>query len=135
MENLAYALVQLVHNFGAAMVAGGAIAAWWPSMQPAHAQRRLAWLVALAWVAQFASGALFGVVSFAWYGRFPDIAPLARAALAVKVLCALCGVVLVAALLLRGQRWAETARLRAWRALAGFGVVALAAAAFLRWFS
>lgn len=135
MENLAYALVQLVHNFGAAAVTGGAIAAWWPSPQPAHAQRRLAWLVATAWIAQAASGALFGVVSFAWYGQFPDIAPLARVALAVKVLCAFGGIVLVTALLSRGRHWTETARLRAWRALAGFGVVALAAAAFLRWFS
>ncbi len=135
MENLAYALVQLVHNFGAAAVTGGAIAAWWPSVQPPHAQRRLAWLVAGAWIAQFASGALFGVVSFAWYGQFPDIAPPARVALVVKLLCAFGGVALVAALLLRGQRWTEPARLRAWRALAGFGVVALAAAAFLRWFS
>ncbi len=135
MENLAYALVQWVHNFGAAAVTGGAVAAWWPSSQSRIAQRRLAWLVATAWAAQFASGALFGAISLRYYGRLPDLSSVARAALLVKVGSALCGLALSTILLRRSERWSDAGHLRVWRVLTGLGAVALTAAAFLRWFA
>ena len=54
-ENLAYALTQVVHNFGAAAVLGGAAFALWPQFRMEFC-RMFAWLVFLAWGAQIASG-------------------------------------------------------------------------------
>ena len=55
-ENLNYAMVQLVHNFGAAAVVGLPILALYPATQAAAVQRRFAWLVGLGWAIQAASG-------------------------------------------------------------------------------
>ncbi len=134
-ENLAYALVQVIHNFGAAAVVGGAVLACWPVPAGRQAGRRLAGLVCLAWALQAASGAGFGAVSYYHYGRFPDIHGIAVAALAVKMLCAAAGFALSAAYLYRGAQLSAAGRERIWRWLAALGVVALTAAAFLRWFS
>jgi hypothetical protein len=134
-ENLAYALVQVVHNFGAAAVVGGALFARWPAAADRALQRRLAWLVLVGWAAQVASGASFGAVSFHYYGQFPDIHGLAVAALLVKIGCALAGLAVAAACLRRGDDWSAATAARAWRVLASAGVLALTAAAFLRWFS
>lgn len=134
-ENLAYALVQLVHNFGAASVVGGAVFARWPLPQPREVQRALAWLVLAAWIAQIASGVSFAAVSRHFYGALPDIHAVARAALAVKVAAAMLGLATAAWLAGRGERAGEAGRVLAWRMLVACGVVALAAAAVLRWFS
>ncbi|MCL4185240.1 MAG: hypothetical protein KJ011_17525 [Burkholderiaceae bacterium] len=135
MENLAYALVQVVHNFGAAAVVGGALAALWPVPHEPGLQRRLAWLVLAGWAAQAVSGALFGAVSFHYYGAFPDIHGVAVAALRIKVACAATGFALAALFLLRAARWSDAARHRLWQALSALAAIALGAAAFLRWFS
>ncbi|RPH65734.1 MAG: hypothetical protein EHM83_05680 [Burkholderiales bacterium] len=134
-ENLAYTAVQVVHNFGAAAVVGGAVFARWPTAQDPVVQRWLAWLVLAGWVAQAASGSLFGAVSVHYYGQFPDIHGIAVAALGIKIAAAVVGVAVAAAFLRLSARWGDTARRRAWAALTGAGVVALTAAAFLRWFS
>jgi hypothetical protein len=134
-ENLAYAVVQIVHNFGAAAVVGGALAARWLAAPDVRRQRQLAWLVLAGWAAQAGSGALFGAISLHYYGQFPDLHGTAVAALRVKVACALAGFVIAALFLRRAARWGEGARRRAWNLLAALAVVALAAAAFLRWFS
>ncbi|MCO5108486.1 MAG: hypothetical protein M9907_15605 [Burkholderiaceae bacterium] len=134
-ENLAYAVVQVVHNFGAAAVVGGAVGALWLAGGDPGRQRGLAWLVLAGWAAQAASGASFGAVSLHYYGQFPDIHGIAVAALRIKVACALAGFVLAALWLRRAAGWSEAARRRAWKGLAALAAVALAAAAFLRWFS
>ncbi|MEW6313950.1 MAG: hypothetical protein AB1513_07905 [Pseudomonadota bacterium] len=130
IQNLAYALTQVAHNFGAVAVTGGAIAALYGTEQT---QRRLAWLVLAGWSAQAASGAAFGAVSYYYYSQFPDIHGIAAAALAVKMICAATGFVL-AALCTRQRRNKKGCR-NAWRSLAALAVTALTAAAFLRWFS
>jgi hypothetical protein len=134
-QNLAYALTQVIHNFGAAAVLGGAVAALCMTPLQAQSERALAWLVGTAWAAQIGSGMLFGAISFYYYGRFPEISGIAIVALTVKVISAGLGVLLVAVFLLRAARWTETWRKRVWQALIGLGVIALTAAAFLRWFS
>jgi hypothetical protein len=134
-QNLAYALTQVVHNFGAAFVVGGAVFARWPAWQPRGAQRRLAWLVLLGWAAQAASGAGFGAISYAYYGQFPDIHGIAIAALATKMACAVAGFLLAALYLRREARWPERNRSAAWAGSAVLAAIALTAAAFLRWFS
>ena len=134
-QNLAYALVQLVHNFGAVAVVGGAVAARW-LVRDAHAtQRRLAWLVLGGWLAQAASGAGFGAVSYHFYGQFPDIHAIARSALFIKLGCAAGGVLLAAVSLQRATGWQPARRASVWTLLLALGVTALSSAAFLRWFA
>lgn len=132
-ENLAYALTQLVHNFGAVTVTAGPVAAL--ALAPGRSARGVAALVALAWMLQIVSGAGFGAVSFYAYGRFPDLGTIALLALSVKVASAAGGLTLAVVYVARTDRWAAATRQRAWRALAALGATALGAAAFLRWFS
>ena len=59
MLNLVYTCVQILHNFGAVAVVGSPAAAWWFARDNPAAQCRLAWLLAIGWAAQGASGAGF----------------------------------------------------------------------------
>lgn len=133
-ENLAYALVQWVHNFGAAAVVGAAAFALWPAFRPA-AGRAFAWLALAAWLAQIASGAGFGLVSLHFYGATPDLAPVARVALGVKIGAAIGGTLLAASYLRWGRHWPAAGVRRVFLGLAALGATALTAAAWLRWFS
>jgi hypothetical protein len=135
LQNLGYAAVQVVHNFGAVAVLGSAICAVW--MQPASVpmRRSLSWTMLLGWAAQAASGAAFGALSWLYYARLPDIHGLAVGALLIKIACTAAGFFLVAAYLSRGMRWSERAQQASWRVLAALAATALTAAAFLRWFS
>ena len=131
-ENLAYALTQVVHNFGAVTVMGGAAFALWI---PVAAPERVALLVGTGWALQIASGAVFGGVSLYYYDRLPDLSVIATTALAVKIVCAVGGIVLTTSLAMRGPVWAPARRKTAWWTLATLAFVALTAAAFLRWFA
>lgn len=133
-ENLAYALTQMVHNFGAAVVFGGAVFALWPVSRLGDG-RQFAWLILLAWGAQIASGGLFGVTSFYYYGEMPDLSSVAMTALVVKVAAAITGFLLAAAYLARGKEWGRASVKRTFQGLAALAILALTAAAFLRWFS
>ncbi len=133
-ENLAYALTQVVHNFGAAAVLGGPVFMLWPAFRPEDT-RSFAWLILVAWGAQIASGGLFGLTSLYYYGETPDLSGIAIAALAVKVAAAIAGFLLAALYLLRGRAWSRVSVMRTFWSLAALGAVALTAAAFLRWFS
>jgi hypothetical protein len=131
LQNLAYAATQIVHNFGAVAVMGGAACAL--AWREAKAQRGLAWVVLAGWMAQAASGTTFGAISFAFYGKFPDIHGIAIAALVVKVICAVSGFSLTVRQLF-AHLSEESSRL-AWFALCWLGALALSSAAVLRWFS
>ncbi|WP_068809271.1 hypothetical protein [Thauera phenolivorans] len=135
-ENLSYALVQVAHNFGAAAVVGVPLIALASGRSDFdHGGRRLLWLVLLAWAVQALSGAAFATVSYALYGRLPDISRVATIALGIKLGCAMLGFAL-AALRLRAGVGREVERdRRLWGGLFALGAVALTAAAFLRWFS
>lgn len=135
LQSLAYALVQLVHNFGAVAVAGGALFGRWPVHQPDPVRRRLAGVVLAGWLLQGVSGAGFGIVSYTYYGQFPDIAGVAVAALLLKMACALTGILLAAAYLRGAGNWSDNRREQAWNGLLLLGATAIGAAAFLRWFS
>ena len=135
LQNLAYALTQVIHNFGAVAVVGGALLGRWPQAAAPLARRRLAWLILIGWLLQGASGAGFGGISFAYYGQFPDIHGVALAALLLKMACAVAGVGFAAVFLTYQGRWAGRRQEAVWTVLILLGVTALAAAAFLRWFS
>ena len=133
LQNLAYALTQVAHNFGAVTVV--AVPLYVVCAGRPVRERRVLWLVLSGWVLQLASGALFGLVSVHFYGQLPDIHGIAVAALSVKVLCAIAAVVLVAVLLRWRAARADHRVTVIWRVLAALGMTALTAAAFLRWFS
>ena len=135
-QDLGYALTQVVHNLGAVCVVAAAAAASWPAaLEPGESHRRLAWLALAGWAAQGASGATFGAISYANYGRLPDIHGIAVAALLLKMACAAVGFSLAGLLLARGSGWSDAARRRCFRYLCVLALTALTAAAFLRWFS
>lgn len=133
-ENLAYALVQVVHNFGAAAVLGGAWFALWPAPRLEYG-RWFAWLILFAWTTQIASGGLFGLTSLHYYSETPDLSRIAVVALGVKVAAAVGACVLASAYLMRGQHWSRAAVTRSFQGLAALAALALTAAAFLRWFA
>lgn len=135
LQNLAYALTQVAHNFGAVAVVGGPLFARWPLRPAEPIRRRLAWLVLVGWMVQGASGASFGAISYAYYGTFPDIHGIAVAALLLKMGCAVMGFLLVTTVLHKAERWPAPRHDAAWTGLLALGVTALTAAAFLRWFS
>ena len=127
LQNLAYAIDQSIHNLGAVSVTGGAILALLSGAE----KRKLAWLVLSGWGVQGMTGALFGVLSYAFYGHLPDIAGIAVDALVIKMACAASGFFLAAFYL----RQARTESTNFWRIEALLAIAALTAASFLRWFS
>lgn len=132
-QNLAYAVVQIVHNFGAVAAVGGSLAAAVNANE--DTRKKLAWLTLAGWETQAASGAIFGMVSFFYYHQLPDIAGVAIIALVIKILCAATGFLLIAAYLFWGSSWAERLKNRVWYSSSILSAIALSAAAFLRWFS
>lgn len=134
-QNLAYALVQVVHNFGALAVAGGATAAFLQLRAGAASVRPHGWLVAAGWAVQGASGAGFGAISYAWYGQFPDLHAVAVAAVGIKMACASIGFLAAAAYLKFGHAWSVPVSRAVWGGLVALASTALSAAAFLRWFA
>lgn len=135
LQNLAYALIQVVHNFGAAAVIGSAVGAMAVVSRVTGCRHVLAWVMLLGWAAQAFSGGAFGAVSWLYYGRFPDLHAIALAALLVKMACAAAGFILAALFIYRGNGWSERAQISCWRTLTTLAATALSAAAFLRWFA
>lgn len=128
-DSTAYALVQAAHNFGAVMVVGGAVAGLLVPL--AASRRKLACTVLAGWLLQAGSGAAFGLTSYYFYHKLPDISGIALAALVVKMMCAVSGIT-IAALCLRARPPNPAG---AWPVLLALGVAALTSAAILRWFS
>lgn len=135
LQDLGYSIVQVVHNFGAAVVVGAAAFMLYMAPQPASLQHKFAWLVGIGWGTQALSGTAFGAISHYYYGAFPDIQGIAIAALVVKMLCAVSGLAMVMLYLCYAGGWADRQRHIAWQILFALGATALTAAAFLRWFS
>ena len=135
LQDLSYAVAQVVHNFGAATIVGSAAFMLYMAPQPASLQRKFAWLTGFGWSAQVLSGMGFGAISHYYYGKFPDLHSIAIAALIIKILCTMSGLAMVALYLRYADDWADRQRNVVWRILFELGATALTAAAFLRWFS
>jgi hypothetical protein len=133
-ENLAYALTQVVHNFGAAALIGASVFWLWPAPRRDHA-RTFAWAILAAWSAQIASGILFGLTSLYYYGETPDLSAVAMTALVIKVCSAAAGFLLGAWFLARGRDWSLGDVKRVFQTQFALAGLALTGAAFLRWFS
>jgi len=130
-QNLAYAITQIAHNFGAVTVVGGAVFAL--VRREVEQQHRLAWIVLAGWLVQAVSGATFGAISYYYYAKFPDLFGVAVVALIVKVICAVLGIALAGWKLIAQDT--EASRRYSWIILCGLGALALSSAAVLRWFS
>ncbi|WP_455379829.1 hypothetical protein, partial [Acidihalobacter prosperus] len=89
MQNLVYALIQLIHNFGAAAVIGIPVYVLMIRQDEVTDRRRLVVAVTLAWITQLITGFTFGIASLTFYGRLPDIHGVARIALLIKIICAI----------------------------------------------
>lgn len=135
LENIAYALTQVVHNFGAVAIVGGALVGLKSAADQLDLKRKMAWIVAIAWGAQGLSGLFFGGISLIFYGETPDLHSTAYVALLIKMFCVVASFVLAVLYLRNATNWSEAGRKKVWHALAGFGTIALICAAFLRWFS
>jgi len=131
-QNLAYATVQILHNFGAVAAVGGSVSAMLASPKD---RRKPAWIAFAGWVTQAVSGPAFGMLSFYFYHRFPDIAGIAVAALTIKIVCAVLGFLLVTAYILPRPRCRERFETLVWPASTALAATALTAAAVLRWFA
>jgi len=134
-ENLFYALTQLVHNFGAMAVVGGALVAFKVQADNLDLKRKLTGLVLIGWSAQAFSGLMFGAISFYFYGETPDLHSTAQVAFAIKLACAASGILLALLYIKSAKNWSNKRRQLALYWLTVWGAIALTAAAFLRWFS
>lgn len=132
-QNLGYATIQMVHNFGAMATVGGSLSGM--LLKHAASRRKLAWLVLGGWGTQALSGAAFGAASYYFYHRLPDISGIAVDALMVKMACVATGLALLGAYLVWGESWAEKNRNNVWYVSTCLAIIALSAAAVLRWFS
>ena len=135
LENISYALTQVVHNFGALAVVGGALVGLKANSDQLKLKHTMAWVVFIGWAAQGSSGLLFGGISLLFYGETPDLHSTAMYALILKGICAASGVILALSYIRSQKNWSEKGRQGVWRFLTGLGITALSAAAFLRWFS
>jgi hypothetical protein len=135
VQNFIYALIQVVHNLGAATVVGSAAAALSLARSNTMVQHRLALFLAVAWAIQAASGVLFGLTTYLYEKQLPDIHGIAVDALLIKITCVSAGFILAVAYVKLNSGWFERKQLLAWRISLALGVMALSSAAFLRWFS
>lgn len=135
MHAVIYALIQVVHNFGAAAVIGLTFFSLLQRPAEAAAQRRIFIAIGIAWAVQGASGAAFGIATWSFYGKLPDIHGVALAALGIKVTCVVSGLALIILLLRRYAQHRSVVPLVSSAVLFTLGVTALSGAAFLRWFS
>ncbi len=135
LQNLVYALIQVIHNFGAAGVIGFASYAILHRSERGTALRPIYLGLVIAWVVQGASGAAFGITSLMFYGKLPDIHGVAVDALVLKMVCVAAGFFVA----LLGFKKSAGMALSPPRLLLFIsfilGATALSAAAFLRWFS
>lgn len=132
-QNLFYAFTQIAHNLGAVTVVATPLY-FLTVRQPRH-ERGALWLALFGWSVQIVSGILFGLVSYYYYGQMPDIHGIAIVALVVKIGCAIAAVAgIVTALRVKDPQAGRLLGAR-WPVLAVLALIAISAAAFLRWYS
>lgn len=134
MTNLIYALLQVVHNFGAAAVVGGPIAAYWLARGNYPLQRRLAWLVVCGAIVQIGSGIGFGLTSYFLKGHVPELEGVALIALVVKIFCVISSFAVMLGYVIFAKQSTLYRQRNAWFSAAMLGSIAFSAAAFLRWY-
>ena len=133
VQNLIYALIQVFHNYGAASIVGLAI--YGLVATRGGPRPGLGLVLAMAWAIQGISGASFGLATYYFHHQLPDIYGVAIAALLIKIACVVLGFLIAASYVIWSKRLSLAAGHFIWIGLTALGVIALNAAAFLRWFS
>lgn len=134
MQNLTYALIQLLHNFGAAAVIGIPVYALIVGHEGRGRHRAFA-AIGAAWLVQLATGFGFGVASLAFYGHLPDIHGVAIVALFIKIACTFMALAIILLFWKKGRTYTPRGVSMIWVIWLLLGAIALSSAAFLRWFS
>jgi len=135
VQNLIYALIQVVHNFGAVAIVGLSAVGVWRLYRTSISRRILALILAAVWAIQGTAGAAFGVTTLWFDGQLPDIHGIALMALSLKIVCTLLGFALAMLYVFTSSHNRGGSRSRLWLPSFSLGVIALTSAAFLRWFS
>lgn len=134
-QNLVYALIQVFHNFGAAAVLGFATYGVLCRLGKQLVRRSVFLGLAIAWGIQGASGASFGIASFSFYGKLPDIHGIAVMAVSIKMICVAIGFLVALIGYRKSTGPAQHSQYLPLILSFVLGATALSAAAFLRWFS
>jgi len=135
MHNLVYALIQLIHNFGAAAVIGIPAYVLMNQRDSMAVYHRVIISVAIAWLVQLITGFTFGIASLTFYGHLPDIHGVAKIALSIKIICALTALGLFFVVWKQRLTYSNTRLRLYWASWLILGTIALSSAAFLRWYS
>lgn len=135
MDNFIYACVQLIHNIGAVIVVAAPVFALLQYSNRSSPAWRVApaYYVLTGWLLQIISGITFGAVSYLVQGHIPQIEGIARAALFIKVSCAIAACTLSVICLVRKSMGLRGNTI-IMKILLGLGISALFSAAFLRWY-
>lgn len=133
-QNLIYALNQVIHNFGAAAVIGFSTYGLLRRTDEPVAQRTILLALTIAWAVQGVTGVTFGITSLYFYGKLPDIHGVAIIAVTTKIICVILGFIVALVGLRKRSEIPGNSQFHIFVSFA-LGVVALSAAAFLRWFS
>lgn len=133
MQNLIYAFIQVLHNFGAAAIIGFSVYGFMATK--AGPKPGLGYLLAMAWLIQGVSGGFFGLTTYYYHHQLPDIHGVAMAALLIKIACVVLGFSIAASYAIWFKRYSLVFVRGIWIGLTLVGLTALSAAAFLRWFS
>ncbi|MDH5229895.1 MAG: hypothetical protein OEZ58_04225 [Gammaproteobacteria bacterium] len=135
MENLLFALLQMLHNVGAVSVSAC------PLVILYLIQRRLIFNIRkiltftlLMWLVQLFTGIGFGITSYQLYGHVPDLESFAKLALILKISCLLISIMGYSFLLFKTQTEILLNAPMTWQALSLLGLIPLLSAAVLRWY-
>ncbi len=132
-QNLSYSIVQVGHNLGAVLTVSGPIVAI--RFNDFSIQKKIAVITLAGWGIQAVSGALFGATSFYFYHHFPDISGIALNALIIKIACTITSLILLIIYLVKSESWSTRRKFSTWIITSISSIIAMSAAAFLRWFS
>jgi len=129
--NIAYAIVQSLHNIGGALTLGFALLLLVLTLNQ-DMTKRILWGLLIVWGIQGLSGSLFALSSYYFYGALPDINYLAKTAMGIKVACVATAFSLSAWLIYKKQ---FEVSLNIKRVLVAIPIIAQVSAAVLRWSS
>ncbi len=134
MENLSYAVVQVIHNVGAIMfVAVPFIRLMILQRDIQHNATLLIILAIIGGSLQLLSGAGFAFVSHFFHGQIPEIEGIAFNALVIKISCVVISIGIYL-YLIKSQDKISSLTQAIWRLLGVLAIIPLISAAFLRWY-
>jgi hypothetical protein len=125
----------MVHNFGAVTLFSACITYILLGKKSSEdVPIKLLRIALIGWIIQGLSGTSFGLASYSFYHRFPQIGLIGVISLIIKIISTFTGFLLTAYFLMRGSDSYKTKAIL-WYVILSLAATALSAAAILRWFS